>query len=72
MRHIISATTLSSGAQLAMCGHVFGSFDAAVSGGHRVGNYFRPASLTLSGYHAEGVDCEACIIKHAETCKRYA
>lgn len=64
MRHIISATTLTSGAQLAMCGHVFESYSAAVAAGHPVGNY-TPQANTLSAYHARGVDCESCIVRHA-------
>jgi hypothetical protein len=61
--HIVSATALSTGQHLAMCGHVFESYRAAVSAGHPIGNYIGQAN-TLSSYHARGVDCEACIVRH--------
>jgi hypothetical protein len=63
MLHIVSATALTSGEQLAMCGHVFPSYTAAVAAGHKVGNYLGQAD-TLSAYHTRGVDCEACIVRH--------
>lgn len=66
MRHIISATALTGGEQLAMCGHVFPSYRAAVDAGHAVGNY-TPTMTTMSAYHARGVDCEACIVRHAQS-----
>jgi hypothetical protein len=66
MLHIISATSLSNGQQLAMCGHVFDSYRAAVDAGHAVGNY-TPTMTTLSAYHARGVDCEACMVRHSQS-----
>lgn len=65
MRHIISATTLTTGEQLAMCGHVFASYDVAVAAGHPVGNYL-PQQSTRSAYRVRGVDCEACVLRHGE------
>lgn len=65
MRHIVSATALSTGEQLAMCGHVFPSYTTAVTAGHKVGNYL-PRGATLAAYHRRGVDCEACIMRHAK------
>jgi hypothetical protein len=64
MRHIISATALKSGEQLAMCGHVFTSYRDAVDQGHAIGNYTGTAN-TLSAYHAKGIDCETCIVRHS-------
>ena len=64
MHHIVSATALTSGEQLAMCGHVFPSYVAARDAGHPVGNYLRQCN-TLSAYHALGVDCEACAVRHS-------
>ncbi len=63
MKHIVSATALTTGEQLAMCGHVFQSYDAARQAGHQVGNYLGQHD-TLSAYHARGVDCETCIVRH--------
>lgn len=63
MKHIISATALNSGEQLAMCGHVFASYGAATEAGHAVGNYTVQRN-TLSGYHAVGIECESCIVRH--------
>lgn len=65
MKHIVSATPLSTGEQLAMCGYVFSSYRDAVDAGHKVGNYLG-AYDSLSAYHARGVDCEACIVRHAK------
>ena len=62
MRHIISATGLTTGEHLAMCGHVFPSYRAAVDAGHPVGNYMPPVH-TLAQGHERGVDCEACILR---------
>jgi hypothetical protein len=64
MKHIVSATGLTSGEQLAMCGYVFKAYNAAVTGGHVVGNYLSRMD-TLSAYHARGVECEQCITRHA-------
>jgi hypothetical protein len=66
MRHIVSATGLTTGEHLAMCGHVFASYRAAVDAGHKVGNY-TPTMTTLSAYHARGVDCESCAIRHSRS-----
>jgi len=66
MKHIVSATALTSGEHLAMCGHVFPSYRAAVDAGHPVGNYLGQSD-TLSGYHARGVDCEVCAVRHSHT-----
>jgi hypothetical protein len=66
VKHIISATGLTTGEQLAMCGHVFPSYRAAVDAGHAVGNYTGTAT-TLSSYHARGIDCEACIVRHSQS-----
>jgi hypothetical protein len=66
MRHIISATGLVSGEQLAMCGHVFRSYQSAVTEGHQVGNYLQQYP-TLSAYHAYGVDCESCIVAFSKS-----
>lgn len=66
MRHIISATALSTGEHLAMCGHVFESYRAAVISGHKVGNYLGQYA-TLSAYHARGIDCETCIVRHSQS-----
>ena len=63
MHHIVSATKLTSGEQLAMCGHLFKSYDAAVADGHVVGNYLRRYG-SLSEYHTHNVDCEMCIARH--------
>ena len=63
MQHIVSATSLTTGHQLAMCGHVFPSYADAVQSGHKVGNYL-PRADTLSAYHARGVECESCIVAH--------
>lgn len=68
-RHIVSATALTSGEQLAMCGHVFAGYRAAVDAGHKVGNYLTPM-MTLSAYHAEGVDCETCAVRHSRAGNR--
>ena len=64
MKHIVSATALTSGEQLAMCGHVFPSYRAAVDAGHAVGNYLGQSD-TMSSYHARGVDCESCAVRHS-------
>lgn len=65
MRHIISATSLQGGAHLAMCGHVFDSYDAAVAEGHPVGNYLSAThTASLSAAHRAGIDCETCIVRH--------
>lgn len=61
--HIISATALATGEQLSMCGDVFPTYDAAVSAGHKVGNYLNQRT-TLAAYHAAGVDCDSCIVRH--------
>lgn len=65
MRHIVSATALRSGEQLAMCGYVFPSYAAAVDAGHKVGN-FLPLLTSFADAHARGVDCESCIIRHCK------
>jgi len=62
MHHVISATALTSGEHLAMCGHVFPSYRAAVDAGHPIGNYIRTPK-TLADGHAMGIDCEACIAR---------
>jgi hypothetical protein len=69
MLHIVSATALSSGEQLAMCGHVFPSYRAAVDAGHKVGNYLG-CETSFSAYHARGVDCEACMVRHSRAGER--
>jgi hypothetical protein len=56
----------STGEQLAMCGHVFPSYRAAVDAGHAVGNYTARAD-TLSSYHARGIECESCIVRHSRS-----
>jgi hypothetical protein len=61
--HIVSATALTDGSQLAMCGYVFRSYRDAVAAGHPVGNYL-PLLGTLSEGHGRGVDCESCIVRH--------
>jgi hypothetical protein len=66
MVHIISATAIERGQQLAMCGHVFESYRAAVDAGHAVGNY-TPTMTTMAAYHARGIECEACIVRHAQS-----
>jgi hypothetical protein len=66
MPHIISATAIERGQQLAMCGHVFESYRAAVDAGHAVGNY-TPTMTAMSAYHARGIECEACIVRHAQS-----
>jgi hypothetical protein len=66
MKHIISATALTTGEHLAMCGHVFPSYRTAVNAGHAVGNY-TGRMTTLSAYHARGVDCEACMVRHSQS-----
>jgi hypothetical protein len=66
MVHIISATAIERGQQLAMCGHVFESYRAAVDAGHAVGNYTARAD-TLSSYHARGIECESCIVRHSRS-----
>jgi hypothetical protein len=66
MKHIISATALSTGEQLAMCGYVFPSYRAAVDAGHAIGNYTGRAD-TLSAYHARGIECETCIVRHSRS-----
>jgi hypothetical protein len=66
MRHIVAATGLTTGEHLAMCGHVFPSYRAAVDAGHQVGNY-TPTMTTLAAYHARGVDCEPCAIRHSQS-----
>jgi hypothetical protein len=66
MLHIISATALSTGEQLAMCGHVFRDYRTAVDAGHAVGNY-TPTLTTLSAYHARNIECEACAIRHSRS-----
>ena len=58
-RHIISATALTSGEQLAMCGARLGSYDAAVDAGHVVGNYVRP---TLDSCARRGISCPECVV----------
>lgn len=65
-KHIISATALTSGEQLAMCGHVFPGYRDAVDAGHVVGNYTLPMT-TLSAYRAHGVDCETCAVRHSQS-----
>jgi hypothetical protein len=64
MKHIISATGLTSGEQLGMCGYVFPSYQSAVDAGHTVGNYI-PRMNTFAAYHERGVECECCISRHA-------
>ena len=66
MKHIVSATTLTTGEQLAMCGHVFPSYRAAVDAGHPVGNY-TPTMATLAAYHSRGIDCEGCAVRHSQS-----
>ena len=62
VKHIISATSLSTGEHLAMCGHVFESYRDAVDAGHPVGNYM-PTPKSLAHGHELGVDCETCIVR---------
>jgi hypothetical protein len=63
-RHIISATALTTGEQLAMCGHRFASYGDALAAGHVVGNYLAP---TFAAYQRHRVTCLDCIAGHAKT-----
>lgn len=47
MKHIVSATTLTSGAQLALCGYVFPSYETAVEQGSQGRELPLPATLPV-------------------------